>query len=79
MTPDELEFTFQSFAALRPFRTFVIELMSGDRVTVVHPEAVRRAGTSNLFVHRAPDRCHRVFNASAVCQVIEQGAQEPRP
>lgn len=52
----------------RPYRAYVIEFLSGDRVTVRHPEAVVRR--ENLYLLRNPDGAFRIFSAAAVCQLM---------
>jgi hypothetical protein len=68
MTGDDLAEIFRQLSKRRPFRSFMIELQSGDRLTVSHPEAIVRTGA--IFAHRAPDRGLRVFDAPSVSQVI---------
>ena len=69
MTADDLQRMFRALAKRRPFRPFLIELKSGDRILVSHPEAVNRYG--ELFIHRAPDHTQRVFTGSSVCQLVD--------
>lgn len=52
----------------RPFKSFKIELSSGDRFAVVHPEALRRSG--NLFVHVSTDHTNRLFDAASVSHFL---------
>jgi hypothetical protein len=44
MTGDDRERALRALARRRPFRPFLIELHSGDRILVSHPEAVQRYG-----------------------------------
>jgi hypothetical protein len=69
MTAGDLERALRALTRRRPFRAFLIELNSGDRIRVAHPEAVDRYG--ELFLYRSPDRSHRIFAGSSVCQLIE--------
>jgi ferredoxin-NADP reductase len=69
MSADDLERALQVLVKRRPFTTYLIELNSGDRISVSHPEAVYRYG--DLFVYRGPDRSHRIFAAVGVCQLID--------
>ena len=57
MTADNLERTLRSLVRRYPFRTFLIELLSDDRVLVSHPEAVSRFG--ELFLALAGEWMHR--------------------
>jgi hypothetical protein len=50
MTPGHFQTTIRAFQRRTPFKTYVVELVSGDRVQVDHPEAlVLRAGVA-VFV-----------------------------
>jgi hypothetical protein len=69
MTTDALERALRAFNRRQPFLPFLIELHSGDRITVSHPEAVVRQG--DLFVYRSPDRGQRVFAGAGVSQLID--------
>jgi hypothetical protein len=69
MTADDLERALRALTRRRPFRPFLIELHSGDRISVAHPEAVDRHG--ELFLHRGPDRSQRIFAGPSVCQLID--------
>ena len=73
MTPTALELALRSFARRRRFRWFWLELLSGDRIKVTHPEAVRKVG--ELFAHRSPDGAYRLFAAESVCQLLEEPAE----
>ncbi len=68
MTADELEHILKVLAKRRPFVAYFLELVSGDRIHVSHPEAINRSG--KYFQHGAPDRCQRIFDAPSVSQVI---------
>lgn len=68
MTAEELDTALRAVHRLRPFRSFVIEFVSGDRLTVAHPEAVMRWGESYLYF--GPDRSRRIFGADGVCQIL---------
>jgi hypothetical protein len=74
MTADALERALRAFARRAPFRPFLIEFTSGDRVPVAHPEAVGRRG--ELFLYRGRDHGQRVFHSSSVCQLIDPAPKE---
>jgi hypothetical protein len=59
----------RAFTRRQPFRPFLIELHSGDRLTVSHPEAVAWRG--ELFVYRSEERGQSVFLGSAVSQLLD--------
>jgi len=43
MTPFQFDVALSAFCRRRPFRKFVVEFTSGNKVGVRHPEAIRRA------------------------------------
>jgi hypothetical protein len=75
MTTQDLERALRAMARRRPFHPFVIELHSGDRIVVSHPEAVSRSG--HLFIHHGPDRGHSIFAGSSVSQLIDPPTTTP--
>jgi hypothetical protein len=69
MNGDELEQALRAFTRRRRFRSFLVELTSGDRLHVRHPEAIDRYG--ELFYYRGPDHGNRLFSAAQVCQLLD--------
>ena len=68
MTAEHFQTTIRAFQRRAPFRSYVVELVSGDRITVDHPEAlVVRAGVG-VFVNAqgAP----AIFDHEGVSQII---------
>jgi hypothetical protein len=63
MTSDNFDRSLRAFQRRRPFRSFTIELVSGDRFQVDHPEAlivrdgvavfVAKGGIPMLFDHES--------------------------
>jgi hypothetical protein len=63
MTSDHFDRTLRAFQRRTPFRSFTVELMSGDRFQVDHPEAlvvrdgaavfIARRGVPTLFDHES--------------------------
>jgi hypothetical protein len=76
MTPDNFERTLRAFQRRAPFRAFTVELVSGHRFQVDHPEAlVVRDGVA-LFVARGGVPV--VFDHEGVSQVLgEPMPQQP--
>jgi hypothetical protein len=72
MTDDELLRALRAFNSRRPFRPFIMEFMSGNRVLLSHPESVDRRG--GLFLSRSADGVQRLFTAASVCQLLEVSA-----
>ena len=75
MTPSAFRSALDRFAKRRPFKPFVIELMTGQRLTVRHPEAVEFGRTLAAFI--APTRHVRLFDSFSVCQLLETEEQPP--
>ena len=59
-----------------PFRPFTVELVSGDRIEVDHPEAL--VFRSGVAVYISPDGCPTVFDHEGVSQVIGERASGKR-
>jgi hypothetical protein len=63
MTADHFDRSLRSFQRRKPFRAFTVELVSGDRFQVDHPEAlivrvgvavfVAQGGVPTLFDHES--------------------------
>jgi len=69
MSGDELQRALRVFNMRRPFRPFLMEFMSGDRVLLSPPEAVDRRG--DLFMCRSADGIQRLITAASICQLLE--------
>ena len=66
----------RAFLRRRPFQPFAIELASGDRVHIRHPEAVRVVGEVVLF--HSPKSKFRLFEVSGVSQLLDDWeSQQP--
>lgn len=69
MTTEHFQTTIRALQRRAPFKPFVVELISGDRVKVDHPEAlVLRAGVG-VFIdaNGAP----AIFDHEGVSQIFE--------
>jgi hypothetical protein len=75
MTADDLEMILRVASKRRPYRRFLIEFVSGDRILIAHPETMDRRG--DLFIFRGPDNGSRIFSAESVCQVIDPPPAAP--
>jgi hypothetical protein len=74
MTPDNFERTLRAFQRRTPFKAFTVELVSGYRFQVDHPEAlVFRDGVA-LFV--AKGGVPVVFDHEGVSQVLGEPMQQ---
>jgi hypothetical protein len=70
MLPANFERTLRALVRRAPFRPFTVELVSGDRIVVDHPEAlVYRAGVA---VYISPEGYPAVFDHEGVSQIIGQ-------
>jgi hypothetical protein len=69
MTANGFHQALRTFARQVPFRPFQLEFVTGEQITVRHPEAVHIRG--DMVVHIAPDRQHRFFDSASVCQLLE--------
>jgi hypothetical protein len=50
MTPDNFDRTLRAFQRRKPFRSFTVALVNGDRFEVDHPEALVLRGGVAVFV-----------------------------
>jgi hypothetical protein len=73
MTASNFTRSLQAFARRRPFKTFEVELLSGDRFLVEHPEALAYGGTVAVYVN--PGGEIRLFDSESVSQA--QGCHRP--
>jgi len=68
MTSDHFQTTIRAFQRRTPFRSYTVELVSEDRVTVDHPEALVVRGGVGVFVSAAG--APAIFDHEGVSQVI---------
>jgi hypothetical protein len=74
MKESALKIAVKVFCRRQPFRAFAVELKSGDRVIVKHPEALIMRG--ELAVYFNPKTGYRLFDGDGVCQVLDLAAVE---
>jgi hypothetical protein len=77
MTEHNFERTLRAFQRQQPFRPFTVELVSGDRVEVDHPEALVFRGGVAVFL--AADGNPSLFDHEGVCQIIAGKRRRTRP
>jgi hypothetical protein len=76
MTEEHFERTLRTFWRRKPFRSFTVSLVNGDRVQVDHPEAmVLRSGVA-VFI--AADGTPTVFDHESVND-FTTGAKAKKP
>lgn len=68
MTTEHFQTTIRAFQRRTPFQPYVVELVSGDRITVDHPEALVIRGDVGVFVSSAG--APHIFDHESVSQVI---------
>lgn len=68
MEADAFERSLRAFARRRPFEPFLVELTSGSRFAVNHPEAV--AFNGGVAVCISPDGTPSLFDNESVSQLL---------
>ena len=68
MTPEHFQTTITAFQKRAPFRSYLVELVSGDRVRVDHPEALVIRGGVAVFV--SAQGAPVIFDHEGVSQII---------
>ena len=68
MTPMNFERTLRAFQRRAPFRPFTVELVSGDRFQVDHPDALVLRDDVAVFV--AAGGVPTLFDHEGVCQIF---------
>jgi hypothetical protein len=76
MTDDNFERSLQAFVRRRPFKPFAVELASGDRFTVDHPEALARRGAVAVYIDTHGN--YTLFDATAVTQLKDAASNGTR-
>jgi hypothetical protein len=72
MTSDHFERTLRAFQRRTPFQPFTVELVSGSRIQVDHPEAMVVRSGVGVFV--AVDGTPTLFDHEGVAQITgEEG------
>jgi hypothetical protein len=71
MTPENFTRSLRAFALRVPFQPFLVELVSGDRFRVAHPEALALRGPVAIFI--GPQAVVRLFDSASVCQLLDEG------
>ena len=75
MEVESFERSLRAYSRRVPFQPFTVELVSGTRITVDHPEALVFRG--GLAVYIAPDGTPSLFDHGSVSQLT--GANGVRP
>lgn len=72
MTAEHFQTTIRAFQKRSPVQVYLVELVSGDRVRVDHPEALVLRGGVAVFV--SADGAPTIFGHEGVSQVIANPA-----
>jgi hypothetical protein len=73
--PDNFRAALRSFTRRRPFQPFVVELVTGERIQVRHPEVLVLGGDVAVYNH--PNRAVLLFDGESVCQLCDESALTP--
>jgi hypothetical protein len=76
MTSDNIVRGVRALERRRPFRPYLIELVSGDRFLVSHPELIVPDG--EMFAYCSPSGRWRLFEADSVCQLLDVPEEGPQ-
>jgi hypothetical protein len=70
MVHENFSKALRAFARRAPFKPFVVELVSGERIVVEHPEALAFRGGSAVYI--SPRGEFSLFDHEGVAQVLDQ-------
>lgn len=76
MHRENLERTLRTLIRAEPFRPFAVELVSGSRFRVEHPEALAFSG--GVAVYISPDGTPTIFDDESVSQIIARQSRGKR-
>ena len=68
MTPEHFQTAIRAFRRRTPFKAYLVEPVSGDRITVDHPEALVVRGGVAVFVAALGEPS--IFDHERVSQII---------
>ena len=77
MEIEAFERSLRAFVRRTPFQPFTVELTSGTRFEVMHPEAL--AFNGGLAVHVGPDGTPSLFDHGSVSQLLGNADPQPTP
>ena len=61
--------SLHAFVSRRPFKPFIVELVSGDRIVVEHPEAFLMRGSAAVYLNPVGE--YALFDSSTVSQLTD--------
>jgi hypothetical protein len=73
MVAETFSQALRAFAGRKPFRPFLVELVSGERIVVEHPEALAFRGGAAVFI--SPRGEFALFDHEGVAEVLDQASE----
>ena len=73
MTLEGFEIALHAFCRRSRFRPFWVELVSGERFQIDHPEAIALRGLVAFYV--SPEGSNKLFDGSSVSQLFDTPAE----
>jgi len=73
MVAESFAQALRAFARRRPFKPFTVELVSGDRIRVEHPEALVFRGA--VAVYFSPTNEITIFDHEGVAQLTDEAGE----
>ncbi len=70
MSPENFTAALRAFVRRQPFRPFLVELTSGDRFRIQHPEALTMRGGAAVYV--ATNGAVKLFDSNSVSQLCDE-------
>jgi hypothetical protein len=74
MVADSFARVLRAFSRRRPFKPFIVELTSGDKLLVEHPEAL--VFRDKVAVHFSPKHEITIFDHEGVSQLTDKQARK---
>jgi hypothetical protein len=79
MKEEILERSLKAFSQRRPFKPFLVELVSGTRLTINHPEALVHRGRAAMFIdHEGNFTLLDNDGVAHLADITGNGAKRPR-
>lgn len=69
MITANFERALRTFSLRHPFRPFVVELVTGERLQIANPDLIALFGDMIMFM--GSQGRYRLFDASSVCQLLD--------
>jgi hypothetical protein len=76
MTKESFTRALRAFARRQPFRPFLVEFLTGERLLIKHPEELAPHPKRQLIVYRDKHYRYRLFESGAIVQLLDQPGDE---